>query len=86
MKKWAHTRKHHVGYKKGDQVMIKLLLQQFLRKVQKGLVRREKWSFLIILHVDNVHINSTFAKTQDSFGFSREFTQGIPWRYRRPKS
>ncbi|KAH9720957.1 Endonuclease [Citrus sinensis] len=39
MKKWADSRRRHVEYKKGDQVMVKLLPQQFktLRKVHKGL-------------------------------------------------
>ena len=37
MKKWADTRRRYVEYKEGDQVMIKLLLQQFktLQKVHK---------------------------------------------------
>ncbi|KAH9697534.1 Endonuclease [Citrus sinensis] len=39
IKKWADTRRRHVEYKEGDQVMIKLLPQQFktLRKVHNGL-------------------------------------------------
>ncbi|KAH9706417.1 Endonuclease [Citrus sinensis] len=39
MKKWADSRRRHVEYKEGDQVMVKLLPQQFktLRKVDKGL-------------------------------------------------
>ena len=41
MKKWADSRRRHIEYKEGDQVMVKLLPQQFktLRKVDKGLVR-----------------------------------------------
>ncbi|KAH9678962.1 Endonuclease [Citrus sinensis] len=40
MKKWADTRRRHIEYKEGDQVMIKLLHQQLktLRKVHKGLI------------------------------------------------
>lgn len=47
MKKWVDTRRRHVEYKKGDQVMVKLLPQQFktLRKVHKGLGRRYKGPF-----------------------------------------
>ncbi|KAH9736089.1 Endonuclease [Citrus sinensis] len=39
MKKWADTRRRHVEFKECDQVMIKLLPQQFktLRKVHNGL-------------------------------------------------
>ena len=42
IKKYTDTRRRHVEYKEGDQVMIKLLPQQFktLQKVHKGLVRR----------------------------------------------
>lgn len=44
MKKWANTRRHQIKYKEGEQVMIKLLPQQFktLQKVYKGLVRQYK--------------------------------------------
>ena len=37
MKKWADSRRRHVEYKEGSQVMIKLLPQQFKtsRKVHK---------------------------------------------------
>ncbi|KAK9233383.1 hypothetical protein WN943_023632 [Citrus x changshan-huyou] len=56
MKKWADTRRRHVEYKEGDQVMIKLLPQQFktLRKVHKGLVRRYKGPFRVVRRVGNV--------------------------------
>ena len=56
MKKWADTRRRHVEYKEGDQVMIKLLPQQFktLRKVHKGLVRCYKGPFRVVRRVGNV--------------------------------
>ncbi|KAH9670463.1 Endonuclease [Citrus sinensis] len=56
MKKWADTRRRHVEYKEGDQVMIKLVPQQFktLQKVHKGLVRRYEGPFRVVRHVGNV--------------------------------
>ncbi|KAH9674643.1 Endonuclease [Citrus sinensis] len=56
MKKWADTRRRHVEYKESDQVMIKLLPQQFktLRKVHKGLVRRYEGPFRVVQRVGNV--------------------------------
>ncbi|KAH9678960.1 Endonuclease [Citrus sinensis] len=50
MKKWADTRRRHIEYKEGDQVMIKLLHQQLktLRKVHKGLVRRYEGPFRVV--------------------------------------
>ncbi|GJW22906.1 putative nucleotidyltransferase, ribonuclease H [Tanacetum coccineum] len=43
MKKWADAKRRHVEFEVGDQVMVKLLPQQFksLRKVHKGLIRRK---------------------------------------------
>ena len=56
MQKWADSRRHHVEYKEGDQVMVKLLPQQFktLRKVHKGLVRRYEGPFEVVRHVGKV--------------------------------
>ena len=56
MKKWADTRRRHVEYKEGDQVMIKLLPQQFktLRKIHKRLVRRYEGPFRVVRRVGNV--------------------------------
>ena len=56
MKKWADTRTRHAEYKESDQVMIKLLPQQFktLRKVHKGLVRRYEGPFRVVRRVGNV--------------------------------
>ena len=56
MKKWVNTRRRHVEYKEGDQVMIQLLSQQFktLRKVHKGLVRRYERPFRVVRRVGNV--------------------------------
>ncbi|KAH9722467.1 Endonuclease [Citrus sinensis] len=56
MKKWADTRRRHVEYNEGDQVIIKLLPQQFktLRKVHKGLVRRYEGPFRVVRRVGNV--------------------------------
>ncbi|GKC09182.1 putative retrotransposon gag domain, aspartic peptidase domain protein [Tanacetum coccineum] len=50
MKKWADEKRRHVEFKVGDQVMVKLLPQQFksLRKVHKGLIRRYKGPFPVI--------------------------------------
>ena len=56
MKEWADSRRRHVEYKGGDQVMVKLLPQQFkmLRKVHKGLVRRYKGPFEVVRRVGKV--------------------------------
>ncbi|GKD21957.1 reverse transcriptase [Tanacetum coccineum] len=50
MKKWADEKMWHVEFEVGDQVMMKLLPQQFksLRKVHKGLIRRYEGPFLVI--------------------------------------
>ncbi|GJW46557.1 putative nucleotidyltransferase, ribonuclease H [Tanacetum coccineum] len=42
MKKWEDAKRRHVEFEVRDQVMVKLLPQQFksLRKVHKGLIRR----------------------------------------------
>ncbi|GKB04342.1 hypothetical protein Tco_0832485 [Tanacetum coccineum] len=50
MKKWADERRRHVEFEVGDQVMVKLLPQQFksLRKVHKGLIRRYEGPFSVI--------------------------------------
>nr|GEU57083.1 hypothetical protein [Tanacetum cinerariifolium] len=56
MKKWADERRRHVEFEVGDQVMVKLLSQQFksLRKVHKGLIRRYKGPVLVIGRVGKV--------------------------------
>nr|GEU54042.1 hypothetical protein [Tanacetum cinerariifolium] len=56
MKKWADERSRHVEFEVGDQVMVKLLPQQFksLRKVHKGLIQRYEGPFLVIGHVGKV--------------------------------
>nr|GEV78977.1 hypothetical protein CTI12_AA187700 [Tanacetum cinerariifolium] len=50
MKKWADERRRHIEFEVGDQVMVKLLPQQFksLRKVHKGLTRRYEGHFSVI--------------------------------------
>ncbi|GJW39869.1 putative nucleotidyltransferase, ribonuclease H [Tanacetum coccineum] len=50
MKKWANEKRRHVEFEVGDQVMVKLLPQQFksLRKVHKGLIRRYEGHFPMI--------------------------------------
>ena len=44
MKKWADKKRHHIEYKVGDMVFVKLLPKKFksLRSVHKGLVMRYK--------------------------------------------
>ncbi|GJY14837.1 putative nucleotidyltransferase, ribonuclease H [Tanacetum coccineum] len=56
MKKWADEKKRHIEFEVGDQVMVKLLPQQFksLRKVHKGLIRRYEGHFPVIGRVGNV--------------------------------
>nr|GFA18597.1 hypothetical protein CTI12_AA187700 [Tanacetum cinerariifolium] len=56
MKKWADERRRHVDFKVGDQVMVKLLLQQFksLKNVHKGLIRRYEGPFSMIGRVGKV--------------------------------
>ena len=50
MKKWADEKRRRVEFNVGDQVMVKLLPQQFksLRKVHKGLIRRYEGPFPLI--------------------------------------
>ncbi|GJY19123.1 reverse transcriptase [Tanacetum coccineum] len=54
IKKWADEKRRHVEFEVRDQVMVKLLPQQFksLRKVHKGLIRRYEGPFLVIGRVD----------------------------------
>ncbi|GJT45451.1 putative nucleotidyltransferase, ribonuclease H [Tanacetum coccineum] len=56
MKKWADERRRHVEFEVGDQVMVKLLPQQFksLRKVHKGLIRRYEGPYPVIGRVGKV--------------------------------
>ncbi|GJW66460.1 putative nucleotidyltransferase, ribonuclease H [Tanacetum coccineum] len=56
MKKWADEKRRHVKFEVGDQVMVKLLPQQFksLRKVHKGLIRRYEGPFPVIGRVGKV--------------------------------
>ncbi|GJY11200.1 putative nucleotidyltransferase, ribonuclease H [Tanacetum coccineum] len=56
MKKWADEKRRHVEFEVGDQVMVKLLPQQFksLRKVYKGLIRRYEGHFPVIGRVVKV--------------------------------
>ncbi|GJS75060.1 hypothetical protein Tco_0724941, partial [Tanacetum coccineum] len=56
VKKWADAKRRHVEFEVGDQVMVKLLPQQFksLRKVHKGLIRRYEGPFLMIGRVGKV--------------------------------
>nr|GEY88431.1 hypothetical protein CTI12_AA187700 [Tanacetum cinerariifolium] len=56
MKKWVDERRRHVEFKVGDQVMVKLLLQQFksLKNVHKGLIRRYEGPFSMIGRVGKV--------------------------------
>ncbi|GJZ49134.1 putative nucleotidyltransferase, ribonuclease H [Tanacetum coccineum] len=56
MKKWANAKRRHVEFEVGDQVMVKLLPQQFksLRKVHKGLIRRYEGPFSVIGRVGKV--------------------------------
>ncbi|GJX16762.1 reverse transcriptase [Tanacetum coccineum] len=50
IKKWADERRRHVEFEVRDQVMVKLLPQQFksLRKVHKGLIQRYEGPFSVI--------------------------------------
>ncbi|GJX49456.1 hypothetical protein Tco_0276301 [Tanacetum coccineum] len=50
MKKWANEKRRHIEFEVGDQVMVKLLPQQFksLRKVHKGLIQRYEGPFPMI--------------------------------------
>nr|GEU48103.1 hypothetical protein [Tanacetum cinerariifolium] len=56
MKKWADERRRHVEFKIGDQVMVKLLPQQFksVRKVHNGFIWRFEGPFLVIGRAANV--------------------------------
>ncbi|KAL6141168.1 hypothetical protein ACLB2K_059458 [Fragaria x ananassa] len=56
MKKWADKKRRHVEFKEGDLVLVKLLPQQFksLRKVHKGLVRKNEGLFEVIKRIGKV--------------------------------
>ncbi|GKD70918.1 putative nucleotidyltransferase, ribonuclease H, partial [Tanacetum coccineum] len=56
IKKWADEKRKHVEFEVEDQVMVKLLPQQFksLRKVHKGLIRRYEGPFPVIGRVGKV--------------------------------
>ncbi|KAJ0894123.1 putative nucleotidyltransferase, Ribonuclease H [Helianthus annuus] len=56
MKKWADDKRRHVEFQVGDQVMVKLLPQQFksLRGVHKGLVRKYEGPFPVVARVGKV--------------------------------
>ncbi|XP_076886678.1 uncharacterized protein LOC143536618 [Bidens hawaiensis] len=56
MKKWADDKRRHVEFQVGDQVMVKLVPNQFksLRKVHKGLVRRYEGPFPVVARVGKV--------------------------------
>ncbi|GJV01079.1 reverse transcriptase [Tanacetum coccineum] len=56
MKKWADEKRRHIEFEVTDQVMVKLLPQQFksLRKVHKGLIRRYEGPFPMIGRVGKV--------------------------------
>nr|GEU66337.1 hypothetical protein VITISV_008583 [Tanacetum cinerariifolium] len=56
IKKWADEKRRHIKFEVEDQVMVKLLPQQFksLRKVHKGLIRRYEGPFLVIRCVGKV--------------------------------
>ncbi|GJY15251.1 transposon Tf2-12 polyprotein [Tanacetum coccineum] len=56
MKKWADEKRRHVEFEVRDQMMLKLLPQQFksLRKVYKGLIRRYEGLFSVIRRVRKV--------------------------------
>ncbi|KAI3450463.1 hypothetical protein Pfo_007128 [Paulownia fortunei] len=56
MKKWADERRRPQEFNIGNQVLVKLLPQQFkaLREMHKGLVRRYERPFLIVAKVGKV--------------------------------
>ncbi|GJS26574.1 cytochrome P450 78A7-like protein [Tanacetum coccineum] len=56
MKKWADEKRRHVEFEVGDQVMVKLLPQQFksLRKVHKGFILSYEFPFSVIGRVGMV--------------------------------
>nr|GEY30013.1 hypothetical protein CTI12_AA187700 [Tanacetum cinerariifolium] len=56
MKKWADEKRRYVEFEFEDQVMVKLLPQQFksLRKVHKGLIQRYEGHFSLIGRVRKV--------------------------------
>ncbi|XP_022894023.1 uncharacterized protein LOC111408507 [Olea europaea var. sylvestris] len=56
MKKWADKKRRPLEFKVGDQVLVKILPQQFkaYRSVHKGLVRRYEGPFPVIAKVGKV--------------------------------
>ncbi|GJU02833.1 transposon Tf2-12 polyprotein [Tanacetum coccineum] len=74
MKKWADEKRWHVEFEVGDQVMMKLLSQQFksLRKVHKGLIWRYEGPFPVIGRVGKVSYRvQPTAQVEDPPGLSR---------------
>ena len=56
MKEWADKKRRPIEFKVGDQVLVKVISQQFkaYRSVHKGLVRRYEGSFPVIAKVCKV--------------------------------
>ena len=88
MKKWVDTRRRHVEYKEGDQVMIKVLPQQFKLCEKCTRVSETLRGTLsnCTTYGQRLVSTPTSAKIQDSSGLSREPSQALSWRYKRPKS
>nr|GEW13378.1 hypothetical protein [Tanacetum cinerariifolium] len=81
IKKWADAKRRHVEFEVGDQVMVKLLPQQFksLKKVNKGLIR----SFLKPYHGDEEDPErgvSNWAPTAIVLHTTERRLSGILWK------
>ncbi|GJY53363.1 putative nucleotidyltransferase, ribonuclease H [Tanacetum coccineum] len=79
MNKWADERRRHVEFEVGDQVMVKLLPQQFksLRKVHKGLIRsKASWEAedLLWQFADEIRRYHKDGTTRTSTSSSSRFT------------
>nr|GFB03425.1 hypothetical protein CTI12_AA187700 [Tanacetum cinerariifolium] len=88
MKKWADERRRHVEFEVGDQVMMRLLPQQFksLRKVHKGLIRRYEGPFPVIGRVGKKnYCGSLRTRSRDITRMARRGRHELRWgRMSRP--
>nr|GFC86557.1 hypothetical protein CTI12_AA187700 [Tanacetum cinerariifolium] len=85
MKKWADERRRNVEFEVGDQVMVKLLPQQFksLRKVHKGLIRRYEGPFPAIRRVGNVSYRVQLDEEDPKRGVSKRAPTAVVTSYDR---
>nr|GEU95089.1 hypothetical protein CTI12_AA187700 [Tanacetum cinerariifolium] len=87
MKKWADERRRHVKFELEDQVMVKLLPQQFklIRKVHKGLILSYEGPFSVIGRVGkqvrkrNTYCGGLRTRSRDTTRMARRGRRELRW-------